>query len=341
VNACYERRRAYNDCIPLIFQIVKRFNDEILTSFGPATFLDPRYKELKGMKLPAKVKDTIKMQVKEEMYELLQPLEKKLESAYNAMMAEKEAAERDADDRTALGEEERGTSGGKRNRDNAGRMGFSAMGLGKRYRFKFARGNIQEGKGGDQNEFSSSEDEGDAKILDNNNGMDGNSLVVSEPKEVIRMIVESQFQDYVGTRGPSEFADPLTWWSENVQRLPVVAALAAKFASIPATSASVERLFSVCGIIDCKRRNRTKVDRLCMLVFLKQNWDDHLYGVTPCKIETVFKAKEKALEREGGGPRSLLSVEDASDSDNESEEEEEDDSSSCESSDYSEEEDDG
>jgi hypothetical protein len=61
----------------------------------------------------------------------------------------------------------------------------------------------------------------------------------------------------------------LEFWGQNTQQYPVLSELAKKFLSIPATSASVERVFSQIGILDTKLRNRLNIDRLNSIVLAK------------------------------------------------------------------------
>lgn len=63
--------------------------------------------------------------------------------------------------------------------------------------------------------------------------------------------------------------NPLPWWKVKAELLPELACLARRYLSIPATSASSERVFSVAGRIVRKDRHRLKDDRIAQLVLLK------------------------------------------------------------------------
>ena len=50
----------------------------------------------------------------------------------------------------------------------------------------------------------------------------------------------------------------LTWWKEHAARFPYLSQLARRYLAMPATSASVERLFSVAGqIVTAKRASES------------------------------------------------------------------------------------
>jgi len=64
---------------------------------------------------------------------------------------------------------------------------------------------------------------------------------------------------------------PLRWWSGNSGQFPVVAQVARRLLSIPATSVASERLFSKAGDIITKKRNSLAPHKADMLVFLMDN----------------------------------------------------------------------
>jgi hypothetical protein len=59
--------------------------------------------------------------------------------------------------------------------------------------------------------------------------------------------------------------DPMAWWAEQKDRMPILARLAAFILSIPATSSDVERLFSITGRIASKARASLSGARVNML----------------------------------------------------------------------------
>lgn len=83
----------------------------------------------------------------------------------------------------------------------------------------------------------------------------------------------NELYDYVRFIRTHKSMDVLDFWKINAERWPVLAQLAAKVLAVPATSAAVERMFSISGhIFQFKRRSMT--DKLfSSLVFCKLNED--------------------------------------------------------------------
>jgi hypothetical protein len=77
----------------------------------------------------------------------------------------------------------------------------------------------------------------------------------------------SYFEGSVGKE-----VDPLSWWSENQKRFPILSRMARDYLAIPATSAPSERLFSQAGRTISEQRNRLKGDTACALLCLK-SWN--------------------------------------------------------------------
>ena len=69
----------------------------------------------------------------------------------------------------------------------------------------------------------------------------------------------------------SSFTDTLLFWKLHENSLPLLAPLAKKFLGIPASSASVERMFNISGHVFSNKRRRTGVKLYQNLVFLKLN----------------------------------------------------------------------
>ena len=65
--------------------------------------------------------------------------------------------------------------------------------------------------------------------------------------------------------------DALKWWEKNAKKFPNLSVMARQYLGCPASSASVERLFSIVGICFSNKRKRSEADTLSDLVFAKQN----------------------------------------------------------------------
>lgn len=62
----------------------------------------------------------------------------------------------------------------------------------------------------------------------------------------------------------------LMWWKEHATRFPYLSQLARRYLAMPATSASVERLFSVAGQIVTAKRANLHPSTVTLLVFLHE-----------------------------------------------------------------------
>lgn len=67
--------------------------------------------------------------------------------------------------------------------------------------------------------------------------------------------------------------DPIIWWKNHCCEFPTLSLMARDFLAIPATSAPSERVFSTCGLIITKKRNRMAPELLDALVCLQQ-WNE-------------------------------------------------------------------
>jgi len=65
--------------------------------------------------------------------------------------------------------------------------------------------------------------------------------------------------------------DALEWWEKNAKRFPNLSVMARQYLSCPATSASVERPFSVVGNNFSKKRKSANADTLAAVVFTQIN----------------------------------------------------------------------
>jgi hypothetical protein len=67
------------------------------------------------------------------------------------------------------------------------------------------------------------------------------------PSATTQSLPNMEITDYFSQPPLPEHSKPLDFWNENMFRYSILSKLAAKYLSIPASSASVERLFSVAG----------------------------------------------------------------------------------------------
>ena len=62
----------------------------------------------------------------------------------------------------------------------------------------------------------------------------------------------------------------LKWWKEHAAQFPYLSQVARRYLAMTATSASVERLFSVAGQVVTAKRNRLHPSSVTLLVFLHE-----------------------------------------------------------------------
>ena len=67
-----------------------------------------------------------------------------------------------------------------------------------------------------------------------------------------------------------EKANILMWWKTHAVRFPYLSRLARRYLAMPATSASVERLFSVAGQVVTAKRASLDPSTVTLLVFLHE-----------------------------------------------------------------------
>jgi len=82
---------------------------------------------------------------------------------------------------------------------------------------------------------------------------------------------EDEVARYVKLKGVKINENPLVWWLKNKNNLPILAQLARKYLSIPATSVPSERLFSDAGNHISAKRTRLSPNLVNKFLFLKRN----------------------------------------------------------------------
>lgn len=93
-------------------------------------------------------------------------------------------------------------------------------------------------------------------------------LAAAEATSQVKALEE--VEDYLRLPLLEESDDPLCFWKFNWARFPILSHLAIRFLSFPATSGSVERLFSVAGAIGRARRARITTTNLEHLLCCRQ-----------------------------------------------------------------------
>jgi hypothetical protein len=94
-----------------------------------------------------------------------------------------------------------------------------------------------------------------------NNTSSGSRLIEDEINEYIRTLNDSNF----------EFEGTLSFWKNNESRFINLSKLAKKYLGVQASSAAVERMFSIAGHIFQAKRRRMGFNLFSLLVFIKLN----------------------------------------------------------------------
>lgn len=127
--------------------------------------------------------------------------------------------------------------------------------------------------------------------------------------------LQRELNDYYSMKSAPINVDVLKWWKEHETKLPLLASLARSYFSIPVTSASSERMFSVGGNIVTDKRHNINPETLQMLLFVKENyltlqpniesWDLHCEGEPEDEPEPEPEppAKEKTPEKKKTQPK--------------------------------------
>ena len=84
--------------------------------------------------------------------------------------------------------------------------------------------------------------------------------------------IEDLLNDYICTVGNIDFKQcPLMFWKANETKFRPLAEIAKKYLGVPASSAAVERMFSISGHILSSKRTKMSISLFSLLVFLKLN----------------------------------------------------------------------
>jgi hypothetical protein len=83
--------------------------------------------------------------------------------------------------------------------------------------------------------------------------------------------IDACIEKYNGLITSNSYEDTLLFWKVHESVLPLLAPLAKKFLGVPASSASVERMFNIAGHVYSNKRRRTGVKLFENLVYCKLN----------------------------------------------------------------------
>src|SRR6266536_720838 len=109
-------------------------------------------------------------------------------------------------------------------------------------------------------------------IENNDNNNDNTESSDSENEFYIQPDdIEDEYLTYLKETNAIQNTQPLDYWKNNSYKYPILSVLARRYLAIPATSASVERLFSVTSNIITKNRNKLSLNTIKQLISLK-NW---------------------------------------------------------------------
>ena len=104
------------------------------------------------------------------------------------------------------------------------------------------------------------------------------SFPLQERNDVIKRIksklsddLDTAIASYTQFVADTNYDDALAFWRIHESKWPNLAILAKKYLGVQATSASVERMFSISGHIFSNKRRRTSAKLFELLVFLKLN----------------------------------------------------------------------
>lgn len=98
-------------------------------------------------------------------------------------------------------------------------------------------------------------------------------VCIGESKPNQEITIENEFQRYLGCKilEKDKNLTVLEWWRSHEQFYPLIKNIARKYLSVPASSVSSERVFSLCGNLVNKKRCRLSPNNVDLLVFLNRN----------------------------------------------------------------------
>jgi len=102
---------------------------------------------------------------------------------------------------------------------------------------------------------------------------DSDSETNSPLPDVLREQVILQLKQYKGQRQVSIDTNPLAWWAQRKDSMPLLWKYARMVLAIPATSAPSERAFSSAGNLVTQKRARLSGDKVEEILMVKENMD--------------------------------------------------------------------
>ena len=103
-------------------------------------------------------------------------------------------------------------------------------------------------------------------VLDDLLGVSSTSMDV-DPSSVNG---ETELNAYMRVQQVANDTDPLMWWKQHQQEFPRLSRMARQYLSVPASSASPERLFSSVGLVKSDLRGRLLDTTLIDVMWAKQ-----------------------------------------------------------------------
>ena len=108
------------------------------------------------------------------------------------------------------------------------------------------------------------------QFLDSSDDEDDEPMEQADTQEDTRLLEVDKYLALPQVDASSNF-DLLEWWRMHQTMFPNLAKMARQYLALPATSASVERLFSAGGEMHSDKRKMTKEESLQQLLFVHKN----------------------------------------------------------------------
>ena len=94
-----------------------------------------------------------------------------------------------------------------------------------------------------------------------------------EPAKCLKARVKQEILNFKSEPSMPLNSDPLFWWKNHECSYPLLAKLAKKYLSIPATSVASKSVFSSAGDLDTAQHSCLSGDQVNRLIFFKKNFD--------------------------------------------------------------------